>query len=29
VTIEDVEGLGKVSCECYATLRKKERELLS
>jgi CRP-like cAMP-binding protein len=29
VTIVDVVGLKKVSCECYATLRDKERELLS
>jgi CRP-like cAMP-binding protein len=29
VSIEDAEGLAKVSCECYATIRAKERELLS
>ena len=29
VAIVDVAGLKKVACECYATLRDKERELLS
>jgi CRP-like cAMP-binding protein len=29
VTLLDVEGLKKVSCECYATIRSKARELLA